>query len=148
MPFLTLGKLILSKKQGVLSTIPWPAIAEKEILTIMVNDDDLNYQTDVVDIISVSSQSVWITTSYPTPGDKEYVGLAETGKNTGVFTGLLNTSSGLQVRLDVNMESIYGTDAFSHADSPQRHFSSIRPHHSRHFGNGINLLLVCCSSLD
>lgn len=92
---------VLFSTQGLLSTVPWPAIAEKQILTIIVNDDDLNYQANVVDIISASSQSVWVTTSYPTPGDKEYVGLVETGTNTGVFTGLLNTSSGLQVLLDV-----------------------------------------------
>ena len=83
--------------QGVLSTIPWPALVDKETLTIIVNDDDLNYQANVVDVISLASQTVWVTTSYPAPGDFEYVGLVETGEDTGVFTGLLNTSSSLEV---------------------------------------------------
>jgi hypothetical protein len=80
-----------------LSTIPWPAISEDEILTVMVHDNDLNFQENVVDSISVKSQMVWVTTSYPTPGDKEFVGLTETGANTGIFTGMLNTSSATQV---------------------------------------------------
>jgi hypothetical protein len=63
----------------------------------MVHDNDLNFQENVVDSVSVQSQTVWVTTSYPTPGDKEYVGLTETGENTGIFTGTLNTSSSTQV---------------------------------------------------
>jgi hypothetical protein len=83
--------------QGELSTIPWPAIAKDEILTVRVHDNDLNFQDNVVDTISKQSQMVWVTTSYPTPGDKEFVGLTETGENTGIFTGALNTSSATQV---------------------------------------------------
>jgi hypothetical protein len=84
-------------KQGILKTNPWPALTPGQALTIIVDDNDLNYQSNIVDVISKQSQTVWVTTSYPTPGDREYVGLIETGANTGIFTGVLNTSSGLQV---------------------------------------------------
>ena len=69
-------------------------IIRGQTAVITVLDADMNHNVDQVDVISNTSEILWVSTDYPLPGDKEYLYATETGVNTGVFTGLVITGTG------------------------------------------------------
>eukprot|EP00961_Rhodomonas_salina_P299508 3938985-Rhodomonas_salina.5 len=62
-------------------------------ISLTIADGDMNQDAAAVEIIHSSSQMIWVTTTFPSPGDLEYVTARETGPDTGVFTAQIMTSA-------------------------------------------------------
>ena len=80
---------IYAKAQLSVSS-PW--INAGETLTITIADSDMNQDAYAAESIDKTSSMLWIETSKPTPGDREFLQATETGVDS-VLTTLLSPAS-------------------------------------------------------
>ena len=80
---------IYAKAQLSVSS-PW--INAGETLTITIADSDMNQDAYAAESIDKTSSMLWIETSKPTPGDREFLQATETGVDS-VLTTLLSPTS-------------------------------------------------------